>query len=346
VFEIATREGELCLGVWFAYPPKIIVTWNAMVNVPIEGGAPFSLEGFLFYPRALLELAGSWWMITIWSAVIICAFRFRHDRNVRLLLVFISLQLLIGQIHHTKLVRHHTPILPAIFLLTGHMLSHLSSWSRKRNRKGVRMAGLCGLAAGLIRSFNPTSAHNSEAANDPLLVTALGEVSNRHSSVMVIGTMDMKHPSAPLLDWELVTVEKVMRIDKSGIAMNYDLDRSVKRMLDTRAPATIRRFLSATLKRSEASQGVGTLYIGLPPGAGYSSGKAGLARFLKNHPGIQGLDAVVALTSRDNSAKYRDFPFHPVLSALGFTIEEKQVFSHTAATTYTRQHKTSVDDDL
>jgi hypothetical protein len=102
-------------AVWYAYPSKLIITWQALINYPIGVSEPFSIEGLLYYPRALLRLSGSIWLFSLFICSTLIAFKFKHDKQVRFLLIFVVIQFLLGELHQTKVDRHICPIMPLFF---------------------------------------------------------------------------------------------------------------------------------------------------------------------------------------------------------------------------------------
>jgi hypothetical protein len=95
------------LAIWFAFPPKLWRTWSALVNQPFGSNAVFSTEGLLYYPRALVDLCGSPLLFALFVTALAWAiWRTPHDRMLRVLVLIVAVQFLIGQLHQTKVDRH------------------------------------------------------------------------------------------------------------------------------------------------------------------------------------------------------------------------------------------------
>ncbi|MBI4382182.1 MAG: glycosyltransferase family 39 protein, partial [candidate division NC10 bacterium] len=223
--------------VWFAYPPKLIATWRFLVNYPVGVTEPFGVSGWSFYPLAFFRLSGDAWLFGLLLASLLAAFRFRRDKNVRFLLVFVLTQLVIGQLHHTKLDRHIFPILPALFLLAGYLLAEW--WCRSRRPKKILQFWLPRLLTGALClnainlfsvSLHPPPADDSETISG-MIATAVRET----GITLIIGTRDVLLPNPPRLDWQLITQEQVMQAPRAGSVRPIEEERKIAAAL-TRYP--------------------------------------------------------------------------------------------------------------
>jgi len=140
------------LALWFAYPAKLLETWELLVSKPWGVEESYGVEGLLYFPRAFVKLSGSAWVAIAYAACVLAGFWRWRDPRIRLLVVLVTLQFAIGELHHTKLSRHLLPIYPAIFLLAG--LSGAACWhGLLGSRAGIRLwAGRLVVVAAAIHS--------------------------------------------------------------------------------------------------------------------------------------------------------------------------------------------------
>jgi hypothetical protein len=107
------------LALWFAYPAKLRETWELLVNHPWGVQESYGVEGLLYFPRAFVALSGSAWFAVAFAVCVLAGCWRWRDPRVRLLVVLVALQFVIGELHHTKLSRHLLPVYPAVFVLAG-----------------------------------------------------------------------------------------------------------------------------------------------------------------------------------------------------------------------------------
>ncbi len=323
----------LIFALWFAYPPKITSTWQALRNVPFGVQNPYTVVGFLFYPRALLTMAGSSWMLALWVAVFVSSFWYWEDRNIRFLLILITLQFLLGQIHHTKVIRHHLPILPAIFLLTGYMLTQFWVIGKNGAKYWLPRLATAGLLTVVTILFWLTFQVGS-SKTDQALISYLSEIARTQDSSLFIGSMDLTQPSPPLLDWDLVAQEKVLDISQSGVIMHYEQDLAAQAFFKKIPSLFLQNTILPVLQRSQSSLGLRTLYLGLPASTYYSTGSVGLESFLRDQWDVEGLKTVVVLSRNDGTGRFPESTIKPALEILGLEPVESQSFSQTRVTIY------------
>lgn len=323
----------IIFALWFAYPPKLISTWQAMVNAPFGVQDPFTVEGFLFYPRALLTMAGSPWMLLVWIATFVVSFWYGRDKNIRFLLIFVSIQLILGQIHHTKVVRHHLLILPAIFLLTGYLLARSLNWGKGSIKFWLPRVATVALLVMSVMAFWLTY-QPSIRKTDEALITYLDEIVRGSGPILLIGSTDMTYPSPPELDWILASEYDVLDVTHSGAAMHYEQARALQSMLNKVPVSGVPEAFSPILARSESPLGLRTLYLGLPVGTGYSSGTKGVESFLRYQNGAETLETAVVLSRVDIEGNYPESMIAPALENLGLEPVENQDFSKIKVTIY------------
>jgi len=293
--------------VWFAYPPKLIYTWRFLVNYPYGVAEPFGSLGWSFYPLAFFRLSGSVWLFGLLLASLLAAFKFRKDKNVRFLLVFVLTQLVIGQLHHTKVDRHILPILPALFLLAGYLLAEW--WRRSRQPKKILQFWLPRLLTGALclnaiyifnSSLHPPTAEESERITD-VIATAVRDT----GTTLIIGTREVLLPKPPRLDWQLVTQEQVMQVPQAGTVRSIEEERKIAATL-TRypLPAWLSERMLSVLGRSDRAGATRSLYLGLPPRAPYFSNQVKFDTFLQRILKDTSFDGVVVITSLSAQARF------------------------------------------
>jgi hypothetical protein len=247
-------------AIWFAYPVKILSTWQALVNRPWGGEEATGLAGLMFYPRAIAYLAGSWWVAGVLWAGVFAAWRWRRIRGVPFLLVLTLMLFLLGEIHHTKLERHIMPMFPPMFVLTG--IAAARAWATLGGRRFGRAAAL--LVVGLLsalqvamlaqRGWTPRGYSSGMDVMEHVFTE-----SRRHASVLVLG-LEGVWPQPPVTDWHLVSAG-MLDPSRAGTAMDPRQDR---RLVDTLRDAPIPEPLAARLQdlmeRYDAPASIRTLY--------------------------------------------------------------------------------------
>jgi 4-amino-4-deoxy-L-arabinose transferase-like glycosyltransferase len=210
---LATRENlyaalplVLFCTVWFAYPPRIVWTWRMLFNTPWGGEAARGLSGLWFYPRAIADLSGSWWMSALLWGGLAGAWRSRHRHGIAFLALLALTMLLIGTFHHTKIDRHILPVFPSLFVLTGFAAGELWGWLRSRENIRAVAVGFLGAivlvhTATLYRGGWKTWEPREASA----LLDYLSRLTRANAPVLVIGAHDAG-PSPPLIDWHLTSV--------------------------------------------------------------------------------------------------------------------------------------------
>ncbi len=320
--------------IWFAYPAKIESTLQAMINYSVGVANPYSVEGFLFYPRALVELAGSPWLFLVWVSAFVISFWFWRDKNVRFLLIFAMIQLFIGQAHQTKVIRNHILLLPVFFLLTGYLFAYVWAWGQKGYQFWLPKVGLIVLISlSLFVFFSTYPSMIKDGSTDNELLLYLGDVTKADDATLIVGAKEVWNPTAPMIDWELITKAKTMQVVQSGTTMNFEQDQAAIGLVEKIPVRVVQESILSVLQRAEAP-GNWSVYLGLPAGSSYSSSSEGLASFLKSREGFERVETVVVLSRLDDSGNYPESFSTIALENLGFSKVDSRDFVHAKATLY------------
>ena len=218
----ATRRGQgltalvfgLPLALWLAYPEKVLTTLSALTNVPL-GPDRFSIEGLLFYPRALLWLAGSWPLLLVWLASLALTLRWHlpcSDPRLRLVVILLGLQALVAELAVTKVDRHILPLGLGFSLLVGFWAARLCRRGRLLGRPasgpGAARAGRWSAALGAtalllwqLRGLGPAAPSGTSTGPSPLLEFLADDVRER-GPALVVGSIGLEETPAAI-DWHL-----------------------------------------------------------------------------------------------------------------------------------------------
>lgn len=250
-----------CL-VWFAYPPKIAWTWNALVNQPWGGEAARGLAGLLFFPRAIAELSGSWMMAAILWAGLAFAWRVRDQPGIPFLALLALTLFAIAEVHHTKVDRHILPMFAPMFVLSGVAGARLWAWLRARG-EGATTAAVVALLA-CVAFVHASALADPRWAWRPhrLWVDVLDHISTQAREsppVLVLGTRTAR-PQPPSLDWYLVS-EGLLPVTRAGSAMNLVMEVRLRAELHhARDPGLLASRARRLLSRYDAPSDVRTLH--------------------------------------------------------------------------------------
>jgi hypothetical protein len=261
----------LPLAIWLAYPPKIVSTLRLLVNKPL-GPERFSLDGLLFYPRDLLWVAGSWPMLLIWLVAFAAACRpsiLRSDGRLRLLVLFITIQMVLAELAATKVDRHIVPIVPAIALLVGYWAGRL--WRTLACSQllspfplmgTVARLAIVGTLAGLVAWHVSLLQPRLESAGPSPLLVGLTQRVREADSPLVLGSIVLPETPAAI-DWHLI-VSGVMHVDGAG-SLVQEQEQRFAELLGRQVPAAIGEPLRTQIERwPPGTPGSYTAYVGLP----------------------------------------------------------------------------------
>ncbi len=315
---------------WFAYPPKIVATWKAMANVPYGNVSTFNIDGLLFYPQSFVSQSGSIWLAVLYLATILFSFKYWRDPRIRLLLILISVQFLIGQVHHTKVSRHILPILPPVFLCTSfwfvQVTKHYTTKYEINNVLHWLPSAAIAVTLGYALSLFVTGFSPAEQIDKYKLTPFVAKLITESDSVFLLSSMDMTRPSPPLLDWQLITEYEVLNVYQSGATMNLDGDSKLAATVrQSDLPSPISKALLAVLERSNSPASLRTFYLGLTTEVAGDGTK--LADSLAEKVAKNEIDRVILITSLNERARFPTVSFAVAFKRIGFSEVQSQSFS-------------------
>ncbi len=216
----------LLMAIWFAYLPKITATIPWLVNLPAGIDEPYSVAGWLFYPLALVRNSGSPWLFAVYITVLVWVLGWRRSLMLGFLALLVLIQFGMGLPHQNKQDRYIFPILPAFFLLAGYAVATTWRWVAVRAPIWRAVWGGATLLLILHSVFLMRDAITPGAGPNPDPVTpyVAAHIADGPSS-LVIGSMEMTYPSAPLLDWRLSTQEEILSPNHAGAAVQIEEGR-------------------------------------------------------------------------------------------------------------------------
>ena len=196
--------------IWFAWPPKIVTTWASLVNSPYGGEQGRGLAGLLFFPGAIVRLAGST-SVLLWAGSAF-AWKWRREPGIGFLLVVALTQFVIGELHHTKIVRHIVPMFPPMFVLTGVAGARLWEWLKVHRSADRTMAVrlLAGLAILQVGAFgipgqSPVQTMRPEVIRQGVEVLEYVSAQARAHAPALVVNLNRHWPHPPVVDWHLVS---------------------------------------------------------------------------------------------------------------------------------------------
>jgi 4-amino-4-deoxy-L-arabinose transferase-like glycosyltransferase len=336
----------ITFAIWYAYPPKLIITWQALVNYPVGVSDPFTVEGLIYYPRAILRLSGSIWLFSILVISTLFALKFWHDEKVRLLLIFVFIQFLLAEFHQTKVDREICPIMLPLYLLTGYVIAEL--WHRfnqtdkilkfwlPRLLTGVLMLYAINLFISTLRTYSPVIARREATkqsltsktnSGNKVINSYVANAVRKTGTTLIIGMMDKSYPNPTALDWYLITEEHLMSPPQAGSLQQIEEERKIVSTLTRyKAPTWFMDLMLPSLTRSERPGAMRTLYFGHPPNTNYSRSQSGFLDFLLDTLKENTFDGVVIITSITGQAPYDLAFINPIILKAGLHLISTKEF--------------------
>lgn len=294
-------------AIWFAYPPKIRSTFNALVNEPFGMQHPYSLEGFFYYPKVMLHLSGTVWQSAVLLlALLIVAFKCWRNPVIRFLVILTVVLFGLGLVHHQRVERHMFPMVPALALITGFVFAEW--WNTHQNAAPwlPRLATLA-LCLSAVTTFAHVLRPFGVIRPRDIVESVAGTISRSNSSLVL--STDIKKPLAPLLDWQLSVEKGLLPITHAGAVINLDENRKFWGLVrDRNLPSWLKNNLKRVLLQGEEPGKCRSLYFGLPPEASYWSDPQKFGAFLRDLYASNPLESVIVITPlKPNDGSRLDF---------------------------------------
>lgn len=325
----------IIFGLWFAYIPKFTATLDFLVNYA-DGVDPYTTSGILFYPRTLVDIAGTWWLFALYMAGAVVALFFALVRwqpwgrrlGAAFLALLIVVQLVIGLGHLNKQARYMFPVLPAYFLLAGYLFDVTWRWARGRRPRVAQAIWGVVLVAVVVQSglFVVAAMQPGRGVRPDEVTPYVTDWIDGAPSTLVIGSMEMTYPSPPLLDWELGR-HGYLAMPQSGAAAQVDEGRKLAGLAQRLPlPQASVDWLVQTVTGYDQPAPLHTLYVGLPNRASYSQGWPGYRRFVQETVAAQAVEQVVVISRTDKAGRYPRAELEQPLLANGWVQVAEQPF--------------------
>ena len=262
--------------VWFAYPTKILATWQTLVNEPFTppSGAP---TGPLFAPWAMVETVG--WPVVCGLMLVLASWRaWRADRSLRFLVLVTALQVLLVAFHQSKVLRHVFPIVPPLVVLCGWQAARWAGGASDRQRSPTREGIVVALVLLLAGYRLMTSLERLERPRGSVTTTEwrrIGAAVDRLASgtkFLLVGDSRLAAVEPPGLDWQLAGELGILDPSRAGALGEIGRGEAIQRLLHLleRRGLTLRG-AERTVRRSVASDRSRSLYVAAPLDAPPSS---------------------------------------------------------------------------
>ncbi len=328
----------ISLLIWFAYPPKFISALKSLISFSWGIEDTYSLDGLLFYPRALIEFYGSAFILAVHCFCAAFAVKYFNDKRIRFLLLFVITFSVISELHHNKAARHIIPMIPAMILLTSHIAAqmwHSSSrfkiMAKVRVRKIFIVTVLCFSLFVIASSYRRPYEQSHMEISDRILEIARGK-----AQVLILGSMDLHLQNPPMIDWQLITELENFDPPQAGIATSSAEARKLQRALDRfSAPEWLIDALGPILARSSHIGKSRSIYLGNYP-FNYKTREA-FDLFFQETIKKGGYARVIIATSLNQKAKFPFAYFSPSLKKAGFLEKSTSLIPGGRINEYVRQ---------
>jgi 4-amino-4-deoxy-L-arabinose transferase-like glycosyltransferase len=318
--------------VWFAFPPKVMWTWNMLVNTPWGEEEARGVRGLLYFPRVIVDFSGSLWMAAVLWGGLVMAWRTRRLPGITLLVVVPITLLLIGTFHHTKLPRHILPVFPPLFVLTG--IAGAELWASLEARgRSLRVAAIGGLAVvGLLqagtltrRDWFPTETPVAD------VLDFVSRLVRENPRVLVLGTQGTK-PMPPAIDWHLTAVEELVPVTAAGTLMDsHGMRRLVGSIRRSPAPGIVRASAKRVGDRYREASAARSLYVGYRSVRSRSQFESALQETLERGDSPR---SIVIVVGTSDSTQYSPSFFAPGLARAGFREVSVREFARAGSRVY------------
>ncbi|HJU87200.1 MAG TPA: glycosyltransferase family 39 protein [Gemmatimonadota bacterium] len=256
----------LFCAIWFAWPPKLISTWTALVNQPYGGEQGRGLAGLLYFPRSIVEISGAI-AVLLWAGLAV-NWMWRREPGIGFLLVVAFVQLALGEIHHTKIDRHILPVFPPMIVLTGVAGARLWGWLKTSGNADARLALALLSWIAILQAATFGFPHRTPVVQTPspaddrhgVEVLAYLSAAIREETPSLVLDLSRSWPHPPTVDWHLVS-RGLVPVTASGAALDPRQDRLlVRRLAGLRISEGLRTEARRVLERYDAPSSTRTFH--------------------------------------------------------------------------------------
>ena len=309
--------------VWFAYPPKVMWTWNMLVNSSWGGEEARGFSGLLYFPRAIVNFSGSHWMAVVLWAGLIFAWQARRRPGIAFLAMLPLVLLLIGTFHHTKIPRHILPIFPPLFVLVGMGVAEV--WAFLRSGGSYRQVAAIGVLTGVTVLHAGSLARRDWLPPGPPVAEVLDHVSllvRENGPVLVLGTRGIR-PQPPYIDWHLTGVEELLPVTAADAVMESEgMRQIVGSIREAPVPDRLRVSAQRVWGRYYEPSAARSLHVGSQSVATQAQFEVAFQEALERDPPR----SVIALVGTTDTTRYPASFIEPGLARAGFRQESVREF--------------------
>lgn len=338
------RYAFLTLGAgltpWFAYLPKLRNSWTALVNSPYGPVDAYTIDGLLYYPRALASLVGPMWLAVLVLTAVALSLTRMVNPKVRFLVILLLIQMAFATWSTTKAERHIATMLPPLFLVASFWLAWLVHRLREwRAWPGAALAALAPLLV-LALSFQ---AFYGEVLSRPLasapstngafrLVRDLAGRSRLAGPMLLASTDDM---APPQIDWYLATEGKMQVWASGSLVTSHQFpSRVVSGILPRLSDA-----LAQIQERGNEPGVTRTIYTGFPMDVPQLLTEEDYAEGILQTATRYKLRTVAVVLSQKDSVHYQKGLVEKTLEANGYRLADVKDFPDDGAMVKTYVHE-------
>ena len=247
-----TILGFLCA--WFIYPPKAIMAFNAMVNVKHGVDSAFSAEALLFYPISLLGITGL--EIVSLLVLVLSFWSLIKNKELKLLAITFFLQILIAEVHQTKVSRHIMQVYPCLFIAFDCFILKINS---DKARQGCLYLFVLALIVGLYTKRSDLLPR-ADFQYDKIVKL----VPKSNEQTLLVSYVRSDHFSVSQLDCELVKRGWIENyFDADTVTDKEKLDKQLNSVNNSKLiPDFLKSKLLSIKQRNDIEGSFATLYAG------------------------------------------------------------------------------------
>jgi len=318
---------------WFAYLPKVRNSWTALVNSPYGPVDAYTLDGLLYYPRALVSLVGPAWLAVLILVAVAMSLTKLSNPKIRFLVVLLCIQIALATWSATKAERHITTMLPPLFLLASFWLAWLVhrvwEWRAWPVEAAAVLTPVLVLALSFQAFYNevlikPVAA-GSSANSTFRLVQDLAGRSRVSGPLLLASSIDMEPPQ---VDWYLATEGNMPVWGSGSLATSHEFP---SRVFGRISPG-LSDALTRIQERGNEPGVTRTIYTGFPMDVPLLLTEESYADGILEAAARFQLRTVVMLLSQKDAVHYQKGLVEKTLEANGYRLSDVKDFQDYSAT--------------